>query len=197
MRQELNSGKSIGILGGTFDPIHLGHLHILEALATRFDRIMVIPTGNPYMRTSAPVASGNDRLEMASVALDDLSSDLQEKVMVLDIEVRRDGPSFSVETLGQLSGFFPRDKFTLILGSDAAASFDSWKRAADIKKSAGILVVSRPGDIRSAFDEIAIDALDISSTQVRAAIAQGKSLDSLLSPSVARYIHERGLYASK
>ena len=158
---------------------------------------MIIPTGNPYLRTTAPIASGNDRLEMASAALDDLSSELQEKVMVLDIEVRRSGPTYSVDTLGQLSGFFPRDKFTLILGSDAAASFDQWKRAADIKKAASILVVKRPGDVKSAFDEIAIDALDISSTQVRSAIASGKAVNSLLSPSVARYINKRGLYASK
>jgi nicotinate-nucleotide adenylyltransferase len=158
---------------------------------------MVIPTGNPYLRASAPIASGTDRLEMASAALDDLSDELQEKVMVLDIEVRREGPTYSVETLGQLSGFFPRDKFTLILGSDAAAHFESWKRAADIKKSAEILVVKRPGDARSAFEEITIDALDISSTMVRSAIASGSSVDSLLSPSVARYINERGLYARK
>ena len=193
----MNSGKSIAILGGTFDPIHLGHLHVIKALAPRFDRIMIIPTGNPYMRDSAPIASGNDRIEMASAALDDLESDLQEKVMVLDIEVRRDGPTYSVDTLGQLSGFFPRDLFTFILGSDAAATFDKWKRAADIKKSAKILVVKRPGEVVSGFDEMEIAALDISATQVRGAIAAGKSVTSYLSPSVARYIEERGLYARK
>ena len=149
------------------------------------------------MRENAPVASGTDRLEMASAALDDLASDLQEKVMVLDIEVRRDGPTYTVDTLGALSGFFPRDNFTIILGSDAAASFDQWKRSADIKKAAKILVVKRPGAPSSSFDEVAIDALDISSTRARTAIAIGEDLSSLLSPSVARYIQERGLYARK
>jgi nicotinate-nucleotide adenylyltransferase len=158
---------------------------------------MVIPTGNPYMRDAAPVASADHRLEMCSLALDDLPDALQEKTMVLDIETRRKGTTYSIETLHQLRAFFPKDNFTLILGSDSAATFPKWQRADDIKKQAKILVIKRPGAPTSEFEEVNVKALDISATAVRAALSSGKGASQYLSPSVAKYIKERGLYVSK
>ena len=158
---------------------------------------MIIPAGKPMLRDEQPSATAKDRLEMCALSLDDLPDSLQEKVVLLDIEIKREGSSFTVDTLGQLKAFFPHDSFTFILGSDAALNFDKWKRAADIKKGAEILVVKRPGTAKSAFPEVEIDALEIAATDIRAMIKSKKSITQVLSPSVAEYINERGLYGSK
>jgi len=158
---------------------------------------MIIPAGKPMLRDEQPSATAKDRLEMCALSLDDLPDSLQEKVVLLDIEIKREGSSFTVDTLGQLKAFFPHDSFTFILGSDAALNFDKWKRAADIKKGAEILVVKRPGTSKSAFPEVEIDALEIAATDIRAMIKSKKSITQVLSPSVAKYINERGLYGSK
>ena len=160
---------------------------------------MLIPSGEPRLRTNKPEASGIDRLEMCISALDDLPSDLQEKVVVNDLEIRRKGPTYAIETLNQLLSFNSRDTFTLILGSDAASKFDQWYRAEAIRKVANILVVTRPGtaESSSSFEEISINALDISATQIREAFANKKSVAEIISPAVLTYIKEHKLYGSK
>ncbi|MSY02509.1 MAG: nicotinate (nicotinamide) nucleotide adenylyltransferase [Actinobacteria bacterium] len=192
----INPISKVGILGGTFDPPHLGHLHVIEALAKKFDQIMLIPTGDPYLRPTKPVATPGERLEMCSKALEDLSEDLQEKVVVLDIETSRKGATYTFDTLQSLRAFFPKDEFTLILGTDAAATFHKWKRSDDVKKQAEILVIKRPGAIPSEFKELEITALDISATQIREDFANGKTPETI-SPSVLKYIKDRGLYGSR
>lgn len=158
---------------------------------------MVIPSGEPRLRTEKPLASGNDRLEMCIAALDDLPGDLQEKVVVNDLEIRRKGPTYAIETINQLRAFNPRDTFTLILGSDAASKFDQWYRADAIRKAVPILVVKRPGDAASQFEEVAIKALDISATKIRETLSNKKSASEMISPSVLTYIKEHKLYGSK
>ncbi|MTA24809.1 MAG: nicotinate (nicotinamide) nucleotide adenylyltransferase [Actinobacteria bacterium] len=192
----MNPISKVGILGGTFDPPHLGHLHVIEALANKFDQIMLIPTGDPYLRPTKPIATPGERLEMCSKALEDLSDELQEKVMVLDIETSRKGATYTFDTLQSLRAFFPKDEFTLILGTDAATTFHKWKRSDDVKKQAEILVVKRPGEIKSSFKEIEIDALEISASQIREDFAKGKNPETI-SPSVLKYIKDRGLYGSR
>ena len=193
---KFNSGNSIGLLGGTFDPIHLGHLHIIETLAGKFDQIALIPTGQPWMKPETPIAKPKQRLEMCEAALEDLTEAAQEKAFVIDIEVEKSGLSYTFDTLQSLRAFFPRDSFTLIMGTDAAFSFDKWKRPEDIKKMAQILVVRRPGAKTSEFKEMEISALDISSTAIREEFAKRGSSE-FISPSVARYIKANGLYGSK
>ena len=183
-------------MGGTFDPIHLGHLHVISQLAKKFDQLALIPTGEPWMKPEKPIASPKQRLEMCEAALDDLPEEIQEKVFVLDIEVKKSGPSYTFDTLQSLRAFFPRDSFTLILGTDAAASFSKWKRPDDIKKMAEILVVKRPGSKASDFKELEIQALDISSTKIREEF-KTKGSSELISKSVAEYIKKNGLYGGK
>lgn len=161
---------------------------------------MIIPAGQPWMREDQPKASGEDRLTMCEAALNDLSDDLQDRTLVLDIEVRREGPTYTIETLNSLGAFFPRDTFTLLLGSDAAAGINKWSRAEDVKRQAKILVIKRPGEkspTTSEFKEIEIKAPDISSTAIRQALAIGGAVDEFLSPSVLQYIREKHLYGSK
>ena len=133
---------------------------------------------------------------MCQAALEDLSDELQEKVFVMDIEVERKGQTFTFDTLQSLRAFFPRDNFTLILGTDAALTFNKWKRFEDVKKMAEILVVKRPGSKISEFKELEISALDISSTRIREEFATKGSCE-FISPSVAKYIRANGLYGSK
>jgi len=137
---------------------------------------------------------------MCTAALADLPDALQEKVSVLDLEVNRSGPTFTIDTINQLRMVYPRDSFTIILGSDAAAKFDEWYRAEALKKIVDILVVKRPGQIgqqKSGFTEVEIKAIDLSATMVREAIAKRADLAPMLSPSVRTYIKENGLYGSK
>jgi nicotinate-nucleotide adenylyltransferase len=185
---KLNTGNSIGLLGGTFDPIHLGHLHLIQTLAGKFDQIALIPTGNPWMKPEVPTAKPNQRLAMCEAALEDLPEDVQEKAFVIDIEVLKKGASYTFDTLQSLRAFFPRDNFTLIMGTDAAFSFN--------KKMADILVVKRPGAKASEFKEMEVNALDISSTQIREEIAKSGSSNKV-SKSVMAYIKKNGLYGGK
>ena len=137
---------------------------------------------------------------MCTAALADLPDALQEKVSVLDLEVNRSGPTFTIDTINQLRMVYPRDSFTIILGSDAAGKFDEWYRAEALKKIVDILVVKRPGQSgqqKSGFAEVEIKAMDLSATMVREAIAKGADLAPMLSPSVRTYIKENGLYGSK
>ncbi len=157
---------------------------------------MVIPTGDPYLRPTNPIATPGERLEMCSKALEDLSDELQGKVVVLDIETSRKGATYTFDTLQSLRAFFPKDEFTLVLGSDAAATLHKWKRSDDVKKQAEILVIKRPGEKKSEFNELEIDALDVSATQIREDFAMGKTPETI-SPSVLHYIKDRGLYGSR
>ena len=134
---------------------------------------------------------------MCTAALNDLPDALQEKVSVLDLEVNRSGPTFTIDTINQLRMIYPRDTFTLILGSDAAAKLDQWYRADALQKIVEILVVKRPGQVKSGFTEVEVSALDISATSVREAIAKRADLAPMLSPSVRTCIKENGLYGSK
>ena len=160
---------------------------------------MVMPAGNPYMRKTAPIANGYDRVEMCTRALEDLPEYLQEKVVLTDLEVRREGPTYAIDTMAQLKPFFPKDTFTLILGSDVAASFENWHKVAELKKLVDILVVKRPGEAANlpGYAEIEIDALAISATQIRELLEAGKDASPYISDSVLDYIKERGLYGCK
>ena len=148
------------------------------------------------MKPEPPIAKPKDRLAMCEAALDDLSEAASEKTFVLDIEVLKSGPTYTFDTLQSLRAFFPRDTFTLIMGTDAAFSFDKWKRPEDIKKMAQILVVKRPGAKTSEFKEMEVAALDISSTQIREELATTGNSNKI-SKSVAAYIKKNGLYGSK
>ena len=193
---KFNSGNSVGLLGGTFDPIHIGHLHLIETLSKKFDQLLIIPNGKPWLKPEAPVATPKQRLAMCELALEDLSEDAQERVSVSDIEVTRDGATYTFDTLQSLRAFFPRDNFTLIMGSDAAFSFKKWKRPDDIKKMAEILVVKRPGAQASEFKEMEVSAIDISSTQIREEIEKIGTSESVPS-HVLQYIKANGIYGSK
>jgi len=193
----------LGVLGGTFDPVHNGHVAAAEAAAecADLDEVVFLPTGNPPHRPPA-MASPAQRLEMCRLAIAD-----EPQFAVSDIEVRREGPSFTLDTLLALRGANPHAELLLVLGWDAASQFRSWHRPDEVLALAPIVVVSRPG--RSAPDEsdIRTAGLDptriilcarttpsVSGSEIRRAIAAGRSIAGMVPPAVERYIVANHLY---
>ena len=183
--------EKIAIYGGTFDPIHKGHLHVIEQVILQglADRILLIPAGEPLLRESQPGASGAQRRAMCVQALNDLPTEISKQVEVNPIEILRSGPSYAIDTVDAVAQTFPGAEILMIVGTDAFAKIAQWHRSDELQDKVDFLVIDRPefpGDAT-----VDIGALNISATQVRAG-----ELDAL-SPHVATYIKEHNLYASK
>jgi nicotinate-nucleotide adenylyltransferase len=193
----------IGILGGTFDPIHLGHLAAARAAidCAQLDRVLVLPAGKPPHRQAA-VADAEHRLAMGRLAVED-----DPRLEVSDVEIRRQGLSYTVDTLRELRLAYPGDEMFLILGWDAARMFATWHEPQKVQELAAIVVVTRPGSPQP--DEEAIRAAgldpwatilcvrptpDISGSALRRAIANGEDVTDRLPGGVATYIAKNRLY---
>ena len=182
--------ERLGIYGGTFDPIHLGHLHLIEQVISRkiVDQLLVVPAGDPQLKAHAPFATGAQRKAMCLSALKDLPSEIASKVEVASIEILRQGPSYTIDTLEAVKQTYPRHHLVLILGSDSYKRINEWHRAAELKAMVEFVVIDRPQHLGDSTHKI--EALDVSSTEVRSGTSQA------VSPSVAAYIKEHNLYAS-
>ena len=185
----------IAIVGGTFDPIHNGHLQVITEVAKKFEKVIVIPTGNPWLKDHTPIASGEQRVAMTQIAINSLN--LGEKVQVSAIEVKRSGPSYAIDTVNELTRIYPDCQFTLVLGSDAASNLSKWHRSDELQKLVEVLVVKRPGVNSSSFEEIEISAPDLSSTQIRDKVANSQDISEFVTPTVASFIKEHHLYGSR
>ena len=181
----------LGIYGGTFDPIHNGHLHVIHQLLVKkiVDRLIVIPARDPQLRPSAPAAGAEDRLAMCELAIKELPTDLQGRIEVSAIEINRSGPTYSIDTVEELKRLNPGADMVLIVGTDAFSSLDKWHRAAELKKMVEFVVIDRPDFPGTPTHSIG--AIKVSATAVRS----GDSVD--IARSVAGYIKEHGLYGSK
>jgi nicotinate-nucleotide adenylyltransferase len=177
----------IGVYGGTFDPIHVGHLHVIEQVIEKklVDQLIVIPAGQPLLRANAPVASAEDRRQMCQLALKDLPAEVATKVFVNPIEILRTGPSYAIDTVEAIKQTYPEDQIVLIIGQDAAEKLDQWHRIEDLKGLVEFLIIKRPGFSGKGTD---IGAIDVAATSIR----QGVSTD--VSSSVAAFIRENNLY---
>ena len=190
-----NRIQKIAIVGGTFDPIHLGHLKIISEIAKKFAKVIVIPTGEPWLKAAKPIATGEQRVAMAQTAVNSLN--LADQVQVSAIEVKRSGPSYAIDTVNELSKVYPEASFTLVLGSDAALNLHKWHRSDELQKLVEVLVVKRASVEPSQFPEIAIDAPDISSTAIRDKIAHSQEIAELVPPTIVTFIKEHHLYGSQ
>ena len=193
----------IGILGGTFDPIHAGHLAAARVAmdCAGLDEVLFIPSATPPHRGPAD-ASADERLEMARLATAG-----EPRFEVSDVEVRRGGKSFTSETVRELKRSHPHDQLFLILGWDAARLFSSWHDPDRIRAGASIVVIGRPGTEAPASDDLKAAGLDpertvlclegtpdISGSELRTSLASGEPTGDCLPEPVERYIAERGLY---
>ena len=177
----------VGIYGGTFDPIHLGHLHVITQLIEKdlVDHLLVIPAGAPLLRQNAPIATGQQRRTMCQLALGDLPAQVASKVQVNPIEILRTGPSYSIDTVEAVAQSYPDDTIVLIIGQDAAGKLDQWHRIDELRGMVEFLIIARPGHAGVGVD---IGALDVAATTIR----QGLSTE--VSSSVATFIRENNLY---
>jgi nicotinate-nucleotide adenylyltransferase len=202
----MTPASRIGVVGGTFDPIHLGHLAVARAALDcgDLDQVYLVPSARPPHRRPAQASPG-DRLAMARLAAAGL-----DRVAVSDAELGREGPSYTVDTLSELRAQHPEAELFLVLGWDAAREIAKWHRPERVLELARVLILNRPGlappseaDLRAAGLDpervllCAREMPDIQATRVREVIAHGGSLAGLLAPGVAEYISERGLYRGR
>jgi nicotinate-nucleotide adenylyltransferase len=200
--------ERIGVFGGTFDPIHIAH--VVSAVEARralsLDRVVLVPAGDPWQKRGSVTAPAEDRLAMVEAAVSGIAG-----LEVSSIEVARDGPSYTHQTLEAMSA--PGRQLFLVVGADVAATMHSWVGIEQLPALATLVVVDRapdpegvlePAPARPPVDEalpegwecvrLSIPRLDVSSTDLRARSARGWPLDGLVPPGVVRIITERGLY---
>ena len=199
----------LGVLGGTFDPIHLGHLQIAEEVRLQLDleRVLFIPTGQPRLRADEYLSPVADRLRMVQLATSD-----NPYFQVCDNETRRSGPTYTVDTLIELRGSLgPDASLYFIVGLDILNRFHEWKEPGRVLELCNLVVVTRTGhhefdwpawlgSFPQAADRVTrleTTMVDISGTEIRRRVRQGESVRKLVPDSVAEYIQEKSLYPQR
>jgi nicotinate-nucleotide adenylyltransferase len=190
--------ERLGIFGGTFDPPHVGHLVLAVNArhALKLDRLLLVVANDPWQKTGARVVSSAlDRLAMVEAAVGDVDG-----LEASDIEIRHGGVSYTADTLAALQAEDPTRELFLVIGSDAAAGLPSWERGEEVRRLATIVVARRPGvedgrpPARWSWVELETPRLEVSSTDLRSRISDGRPLDYLLTPPVIDCIAARHLY---
>jgi len=188
----------IGVFGGTFDPPHVGHLLLAADAcdALSLDRLIFVPAGaQPFKFETPAVATPENRLEMVSLAAGD-----DPRYAVEDTEIRREGLSYTVDTLEEIARNNPRAELFLLIGEDTLSGFSGWKQPQRIRELATLAVMQRTGSSDSteprAKGVLAMSTrrVDVSSTEIRKRLADGKSIRGFVPDPVERYIASRGLY---
>jgi len=199
---------NIGVLGGTFDPIHLGHLIIAEETKVRLNlaEILFVPAGLPWLRMDSPISAAEHRVQMVRLAIGD-----KPYFKLSTMEIERAGPSYTVDTIAELKGVLGAGgELFFILGWDSLAELPKWREPSRLIKMCYLVAVPRVGcslpDLK--FMEAVIPGLaqrvisldtpevDITASVIRNRVAQGLSIDHLVPEPVDRYIREQGLYTT-
>ena len=209
MREQTDTRERIGILGGTFDPIHMGHLIIAEQARDQYalDRVLLIPSGHSYFKDSRTrkVLPAQTRLLMTEIAAGDHAP-----FEVSDIEVNRPGNTYSYETLEELKSRNPKAELYFIVGADTVCSMRTWREPGRIFNACTVLAAIRedqvdPEQLRQETEAlerdfgarilpVSIPNIGISSTDIRGRAAAGKSIHYLVPDPLERYIIETGIY---
>jgi nicotinate-nucleotide adenylyltransferase len=188
--------RRIGIFGGTFDPIHIGHLLVAsdayEALS--LDRVLFVPAANPPHKPRGPVADAMRRVAMVRAAIEG-----DARFAVDDLEVRRGGTSYTVDTLRELQTREPDAELVFLLGVDQFRALDSWREPREVSRLARLAVFARGGeapDLSGPYEGIPVPVrrVDVSATEVRARAAAGRSIRYLVPEPVRRIIEAERLY---
>lgn len=178
-------GRKIGIFGGTFDPVHIGHVALVVALKEAYglDSLFIIPASISPHKQHAVAQDAKHRIAMLKKAFSDLPY-----CTILPLEVRRPGPSYTIDTVNELyaKGFVTKeDRLYLLLGEDQFAAFDTWKNSDELKKKVELLVMRRGGNT---------PFFDVSATDIRDRIKKKLYCGHLLNNSVYKYIKRNKLY---
>ena len=185
----------IGLFGGTFDPVHHGHLMVAQVAreTLRLAELRFVPAGIQPFKAGERVAPAADRVAMLRLALAGVPG-----MGVETCEVEREGPSYTVDTLRTLEAREPGESFILLLGADAARDVPRWREADEVLRRAKVAVLTRPGyEALSApwvSAVVPVPALDLSATDLRRRAAAGRSLRYFVPDAVANYVAARGLY---
>lgn len=196
--------RRIGIFGGTFDPIHVGHLvaAVNARDALNLDRVLFVVANEPWQKVGErAVTPALDRLAVVEAALGHV-----EGLEASRIEIDRGGPSYTADTVAELRAIEPEAHMFLIIGADVVPDLTTWERLDEIREETTIVVVNRPGSGTvdagaegplSAWDAVAIEipGIELSSTDLRARAADGRPLDYLIPEAAVRVIRSRRLYA--
>jgi len=195
-------GRRLGVMGGTFDPIHYGHLVTAEEALVQFglDSVIFVPTGRPWMKQAREVSAAEHRYLMTVIA-----TASNPRFQVSRIDVDRDGPTYTVDTLRGLGAEHPDAELYFITGADAMLEILEWKDPEEVMQLAHFIAATRPGydlaRLGSVIDEshpnvssMTIPALAISSTDVRERVHEGRPIRYLVPEGVKSYIEKAGLY---
>jgi nicotinate-nucleotide adenylyltransferase len=188
-------------MGGTFDPVHHGHLVAAEEVrhALGLDRVLFVPAGDPWQKGGTTVSPAADRLEMVRLATRDNAG-----FEVSRVDIDRGGPTYTIDTLRALAEQRPQTKLFFITGADAILEILTWKDPQDVLGLASFVAVTRPGHDLAGLQQlgigervrvIEIPALAISSTDIRRRVREGRPIHYLVPAPVEDYIRERGLYS--
>ncbi len=191
--------RKVGILGGIFDPVHIGHLHIGDGVCRKLglDKLLLLPSGDPPHKQDSPVASGEDRLRMLKRAAAD-----NPQFEIVDIELKRRGKSYTADTLKQLREKNPDWELYFIIGCDNLTEIQTWKTPEKIFELAKVVSVNRPGydiapqkvELPGKVINVTLPGVHLSSTDIRRYLKEGISCRYLLPPGVEDYIIEHKLY---
>jgi nicotinate-nucleotide adenylyltransferase len=191
-------GERLGVFGGTFDPPHVGHLvtavNVRHDLA--LDRVLLVVNDQPWQKLGTrDITAAEDRYAMVAAAVGTV-----EGLEASRVEIDRGGMSYTADTLAELLAERPDRELFVVLGSDAAAGLPTWERADEVRRMATIVVVDRPGSVEHqppegwSWQRVEVPRLEVSSTDLRARVADGRPLDYLLTSEVIDTIAERKLY---
>lgn len=202
--------KRVGILGGTFDPIHLGHIRLGKEAIQQFalDMLWVMPSPNPPHKTNKQILPYDRRIEMIKLAISNL-----EKFTISELEVYREGKSYTSETLEELKKRYPNIYFYFIMGADSLYEIETWNRPEVIMKLSEILVADRKYEksnerletqiqylrqkYQARIERIYYEKLDISSEQIRKKVQVGEDIGTYVDYRVKDYIQKYNLYQDK
>ncbi len=201
-------GRRIGIMGGTFNPIHNGHLLLACAAYSelKLDKVVFMPSGNSYMKDESTIETDENRMKMVELAIEDYPM-----FITSDMELKREGNTYTSDTLLQLKEEHPQDSFFFICGADCLYTIEKWKDPQIIFDNCTILTVIRNGVEKSRLQKksdelmerfhgsiyvLAFQETDISSTDIRKQIKEGKNINNLIPEKVKKFIECKHLYIS-
>ena len=184
----------VGILGGTFDPIHIGHLIAASSVyeELNLDSVVFIPAGDPWQKRDRDLSTGQQRLEMVRLATED-----DTRFKVSDIEIARTGPTYAIDTVREWKNLNPADEIFWIVGSDALSGIPSWHEWETFVSDVTIVAVNRVGQNESVpFDFVSVEMPEvrISATELRDRFINNADTQYLVPQKVCQYITDQGLY---
>ncbi len=191
-------GPRIGLFGGTFDPIHTGHVELADAVRTalEFDRMLVVVANDPWQKHDRPVSPAEDRFALVVAALADRPG-----LEASRLEIDRGGPSYTVDTVRAVLTAQPDADVFVVVGADVVGTLDTWHGDEELRDLVTLAVVDRPGVPHGEPPpgwravRVAVTPVDVSSTGLRTALESGAPVDGLVPEAVIRCIAQRGLYA--